>query len=145
MARNVGLRAVPLVGDRLEDLAVSTAGRALLDEALLELTQFDDGAKTTLRPSASGLICEIEPRSHLLDGIPPIPRTAIVEADAAGVVAVGLRFHVQHPRSPPRIPLDGFRDGIIRPLLRAAVRTSIGRSFTAAASFNFRSATSASR
>jgi hypothetical protein len=122
MAQNVAVRAVPLVGDRLEDLAVSTAGRELLDEALRELAQLDQGANTTLRPSASGLVCEIEPGSHLLDGVPPIARTAITAADAAGVVAVAFRFHIQRPSQPPRITLDGFRQGIIGPLLRAAVR-----------------------
>jgi hypothetical protein len=122
MAHNVAVRAVPLVGDRLEDLAVSTAGRQLLDETLRELDQFDEGTNTTLRPGASGLVCEIEPRSHFLDGLPPIPRTAIAAADAAGVVAVAFRFHIRRPSRPPRITLDDFRQGVIGPLLRGAVR-----------------------
>jgi hypothetical protein len=145
MAQNVAVRAVPLVGDRLEDLAVFTAGRELLDEALLELAQLDEAANTTLRPSASGLVCEIEPGSHLLDGVSPIPRTAITAADAAGVVAVAFRFHIQRPSQPPRITLDGFRQGIIGPHSAPSSGSSIGRSSTGGASSNCRSATSASR
>jgi Putative DNA-binding domain len=122
MAQNVAVRAVPLAADRLEDLAVSIAGRELLDETLLDLAQLDEGANTTLRPRPSGLVCEIEPRSHFLDGLPPIPRTAITAADAAGVIAVAFRFHVQSPSRPPRITLDGFQQGIIGPLLRGAVQ-----------------------
>jgi hypothetical protein len=120
LSNNVGIRAVPLVGDRLRDLAVSVAGRELLDAAIRDLAGLDEGATTTLRPAASGLVCEIEPPGALLGGVLPIPRTAIAAADAAGEVAVGFRFHTRPPAtSVPTLGLDHFREGIIAPLLRA--------------------------
>jgi hypothetical protein len=118
----VAVRAAPLVGESLQDLAVSETGRKLLGSTLLYLANVGV-APTTLRPAASGLVCEIEPRSHLVDGVQPVPRTAVAVADAAGVVAVALRLHVQSPQlRVPALTLDQFREGIIAPLLRAVVR-----------------------
>jgi hypothetical protein len=121
MTGTVAVGAVPIVGDRLRDLPVSNTGRRFLDEALLHLAQLDGAAETTLRAKADGLVCEVELRSHLLDGVPAVPRTAIAAANAAGIIAVAFRFHIQHPGRLPRVSLGGFRTGIIGPLLRAVV------------------------
>jgi hypothetical protein len=120
-SNNVAVRAVPLVADRLSELAVSRTGRELLDSAARDLAGVDANAATMLRPAASGLVCEIESPSRLLDGVTPVPRTAVAAADAAGVIAVALRFHVQMPSQPPSISLENVRDAIIRPLLAAVV------------------------
>jgi hypothetical protein len=98
ISNHVALRAVPLVGDSLGDLAVSKTGRELLDAALCDLAGVGPGSQTTLRPAASGLVCEIQPPSHLVDGVLQIPRTAIAAADAAGVVAAAFRMHIQSSR-----------------------------------------------
>jgi len=122
ISNHVAVRAVPLVGDSLGDLAVSTTGRELLDAALCDLAGVGPGSQTTLRPAASGLVCEIQPPSHLVDGVLPIPRTAIAAADAAGVVAAAFRIHIQSPQlRVPAVTLDQFGKGIIAALLHAVV------------------------
>ena len=97
VSNHVAVRGVPLVGDSLGDLAVSTTGRELLDAALCDLARVGPGSQTTLRPAASGLVCEIQPPSDLVDGVLPIPRTAIAVAGAAGVVAAAFRFTFRTP------------------------------------------------
>ena len=134
-SNNIAVRAVPLVGDRLADLAVSTAGRELLAAALRDLAGFDQRAATTLRPAASGLVCEIEPQSALLDGIVPIPRKALAAADAAGVVAVVLRPYERPPAtSVPHLTLEDFGKGSWLRCSERRPASWTARSFTAGAS-----------
>jgi hypothetical protein len=123
-AGHIALRAVPLVGDRLSDIAVSRAGRELLDEAVRELAAYHGDAKPTLLPRASGLISELRQASPLIPGGVEVLRTAVAAADAAGVIAVALRFHETvslDPRTTPELSLDQARDAIIAPLLKSAV------------------------
>jgi Putative DNA-binding domain len=123
-AAHIAVRAVPLVGDRLSDIAVSRAGRALIDEAVRELATSHADAKPTLLPRASGLISELRQSSPLVPGGAEVPRTAVAATDAAGVVAVVLRFHETvslDPGTTPELSLDQARNAIIWPLLKSAV------------------------
>jgi hypothetical protein len=124
---HIALRAVPLAGDRLRELAVSQAGRRLLQLAVRDLAGYDGDAEPTLLPRASGLICELQQLSGLVPGMIEIPRTAVAAADAAGAVAVALRFHQDATATrPAALSLDEVRDGIIDPLLRTAVGILVG-------------------
>lgn len=126
-SNHIGLRAVPLAGDRLREIAVSRSGRRLLEAAVRDLAQYDGDAEPRLLPRASGLISELQQLSGLVPGMVAIPRTVVAAADAAGAVAVGLRFHQDAElRSPPALSLDQVRDGIIDPLLRAVVGILVG-------------------
>jgi hypothetical protein len=131
MKNCVALRAVPLVGESLRDLAVSTTGRELLDATVLSVAGIQ-GVEPSRRSAASGLISEINARFQLVDGVPHVPRSVLAVADAAGVIAVAFKMHlttslrpggvvVSTSDRPPALTLTQFRDGIIAPVLRGAV------------------------
>jgi hypothetical protein len=118
----VGLRAVPVTGDRLADWAVSHAARVALENAAVALAGHPHRDAFELRPHASGLTLSANSVQLLGSLHAEAGHGSItVAADAAGVVTASIAFGVRAPPGPVTLTLNGLRDFAIRPLIQAVV------------------------
>jgi hypothetical protein len=120
----VGLRAIPVTVGRFSDWAVSQRAYEALEHAARALAQRSDRYSLG-EPElhASGL--SVSARSEDLTGTGGHPKrdgVVTVATDTAGVVMARIQFGVwDPPRDRTRLTLNGVRDVVFKPLLRACL------------------------
>ena len=119
----VGIRAIPVTSGRFFDWAVSQRGHAALERATRALASRSDGvALDPVQLHASGLSVSARSDSLLMDS-DGVAKDGVVTiaTDAAGLVVASIQFSVwDPPRETMRLTLDGLRELVFVPLLRAA-------------------------
>jgi hypothetical protein len=117
----IGVRAVPVTGDRLADWGVSAGAAGALGTAARKLARREDTLPLDDPvPHASGLT--VSARSEDLLGVTTEKRDGIarVGTDTAGLVVGAFQFSVWEPKRPTtHLTLDGMRDLVLRPLLES--------------------------
>jgi hypothetical protein len=138
----VVLRAVPLTHYRMAEWAVTEAAREVLAAVATRLARDPMGLDAQLRPHASGLVVRqgTDDEQPLVDGLdPPRAWNVVAATDAAGVVGVGISFSTPSPPRPKTtVSFDAVRDGVVMPLLEAAVDVLMAGEFFGRVHFELR-------